>query len=104
MQELSDDYVSADSALKEELTTLITNTKGEIVELILAGDKANADALEEEIVKLRAEIEDMKKSTVEEIKQAESSAKVLPTVIASIAILGDIAIALWLIIKRKKAK
>ena len=102
LQELSDDYLSADSAIKEELTTLITNTKTEIVGLILAGDKANADALEEEIAKLRAEIENMKKSTYEEIKQAESSAKVLPTVLASVAVAGDIALAVWLIIKHKE--
>ena len=104
LQELSDDYVSADSALKEELTTLITNTKAEIIELIIAGDKANADALEEEIAKLRAEIEALKNATNEDIKEAESNAKVLPTVIASVAVLGDIALLVWFIIKRKIVK
>jgi hypothetical protein len=101
LQKLSDDYVSADSALKEELTTLIADTKEEIIELILAGDKANADALEKEIAKLRAEIEELKKATNENIKQAESNAKVLPTAIASAAVVGNIAIALWLFIKRR---
>jgi histidine ammonia-lyase len=69
LQEVSDDYVSADSALKEELTALLTNTKAEIAELILEGDKANADALEEEIAKLRAEIEDMKKRRKPSLRQ-----------------------------------
>ena len=61
---------------------------------------ANDDALEE-ISKLRAEIEALKNATGEDIKEAESNAKVLPTVIASVAVLGDIALALWFIIKRK---
>ena len=72
--------------------------------MIIAGDKANADALEEEIAKLRAEIEALKNATNENIKEAESNAQVLPTVIASVAVLGDIALLVWLIIKRKIVK
>jgi len=122
LQGLSDDYLSADTELKEELTTLISNTKAEIIELIIAGDKVNADALEEEIAKLRAEIEALKNATNEDvadlraeiealknatnedIKEAESNAQVLPSVIASVAVLGDIALLVWLIIKRKIVK
>ncbi len=122
LQDLSDDYVAADSALKEELTALIANTKAEIIDLILAGDKANADAFEKEIAKLRAEIEAlqnamndelaklreemeaMKNATNEDIKEAEKDAKVLPTVVASTALTGEIALLAWLIIKRKLVK
>ena len=99
---VKDNYITADTELKEELTALITNTKAEIVELILAGDKANADVLEEEIAKLRAEMEDIKKSTSEEIKQAEASTKDLLTVIAGVAAAGDVLFAVWLFSKRKK--
>ena len=48
--------------------------------------------------KLRADIEALKNATNEDIKEAESNAQVLPTVIASGAVLGDIALLVWLII------
>ena len=67
-------------------------------------DKANADALKEELAKLRAEIEALKNATNENIEKAESNAQVLPTVIASVAVLGDIALLVWFIIKRKIVK
>ena len=104
LEDLSDDYVSADTALKGELTTLINSTKSEIIELVLAGDKANADALAEEIAKLREEIGAMNNATNEAIKTAEANAKVVPTVIAIVAVAGDIALAVWYFMKRRLLK
>ena len=71
--------------------------------MIIAGDKENADALAEEIAKLRAEIEAMKNTTDENIENARSNAKTLPSVLAGIALAGDVALAVWFIIKRKIA-
>ena len=49
-------------------------------------------------------MEGKKEKTNENIEKKESSAQVLPTVIASVAVLGDIALLVWFIIKRKTVK
>ena len=53
---------------------------------------------------METEIEAMKNATNESIKTAESNAKVLPTIIAIVAVLGDIALAVWLVLKNKITK
>lgn len=91
LENLYDDYISADVALMAEFRTMIENTQTEIIGLVLSGDKANAQALEE-----------LKNSLNQEISQAEKDAKVLPTTIAGGALAGDFALLFWILSKRKR--
>lgn len=81
---------SADAETKEELEGVIKTVQNTLKAAMEAGDKANADALAEEVARLR-----------EEIAQTKKDAQVVPIVIACIAIVGDIAI-LWVVVLKRK--
>lgn len=82
---------AADETNKTELLAAIEKTEADLTKLITEGDKQNADALASAMVLLRAEME-----------QAKKDAQLMPTIIAIVAVAGDIALAAWLVLSKKK--
>ena len=97
VKDLEDTLAAAEAALKgadeknkSELEAVIKSVQNALKTAMEEGDKANADALAEEVALLR-----------EEIAQTKKDAQIVPIVIACISIAGNIAV-LWVVILKRK--